>query len=231
MIPTQTIEAIRERVDIVDVIGQYVSLRRSGQNFKGLCPFHSERTPSFNVHPGKRTFRCFGCNIGGDVFSFVARIERIDFFGAVKLLASEVGVELHSGPVSRRMRAQQRKERRLALAVERYAALERGTLCEYAGRVRAIDRLEAFAAFCLKDSFRARLDDSNELAEFWWSALARVYAARWHALAAWLLIAFGGEDERQRFVLYSGERPGLIASVLDAGGVVDDRQHWRELVA
>lgn len=72
MIPKQTVKAIRERADIVDVIGQYVALRWSGQNLKGLCPFHPEKTPSFAVHPVRQIFRCFGCNVAGDVFTFVA---------------------------------------------------------------------------------------------------------------------------------------------------------------
>ena len=85
-------EEIRARNDIVDTIGGYVQLKRGGSTFKGLCPFHKEKTPSFNVDPRKQAFYCFGCGQGGDVFAFIMAIEGVDFITAMKLLASKSGV-------------------------------------------------------------------------------------------------------------------------------------------
>ena len=72
-------EEIRAANDIVDVISQYVTLKRSGRNYFGLCPFHREKSPSFSVSPDRQYFHCFGCNKGGDVFTFVSEIERLSF--------------------------------------------------------------------------------------------------------------------------------------------------------
>ena len=87
-------EEIRSANDIVDVISQYVTLKRSGRNFFGLCPFHKEKSPSFSVSPDRQYFHCFGCNKGGDVFTFVSEIERISFKETIELLAERAGIEL-----------------------------------------------------------------------------------------------------------------------------------------
>src|SRR4030081_2334718 len=85
---------IKARLDIVDVIGGYVPLQRSGREFKGLCPFHAEKTPSFTVSQELQVWYCFGCQEGGDLFKFIERIERIDFRQALEMLAERAGVEL-----------------------------------------------------------------------------------------------------------------------------------------
>jgi DNA primase len=92
--PQQFIEDLKQRVDIVDVIQQFVSLKKSGASYKGLCPFHNERTPSFNVNRDKGFFHCYGCNAGGDVIKFLELHERIGFQDAVKQLAQRVGLSL-----------------------------------------------------------------------------------------------------------------------------------------
>ena len=79
-----TLEQIRAASDIVDVIGSYLPLKRAGANFVALCPFHKEKSPSFNVNPQRQIFHCFGCHKGGDVFSFVKEYESLDFVEAVK---------------------------------------------------------------------------------------------------------------------------------------------------
>ena len=89
-----TVQQIKDRLSIVDVISQYVKLERGGQNFRARCPFHAERTPSFFVSPERGTYHCFGCNLGGDIFSFVEQIEGLDFKGALKVLAEKAGVPL-----------------------------------------------------------------------------------------------------------------------------------------
>ena len=82
-----TLEQIRAASDIVDVIGTYIPLKRAGANFTALCPFHKEKSPSFNVNPHKQIFHCFGCHKGGDVFTFVKEYENIGFTDAVRRLA------------------------------------------------------------------------------------------------------------------------------------------------
>ncbi len=89
-----SVEQIRERLDIVDLIGQHVNLRKTGRNFKGLCPFHQEKTPSFIVFPDNQTFHCFGCGAGGDAFNFVMQLEHVDFRQALEQLAARTGVDL-----------------------------------------------------------------------------------------------------------------------------------------
>lgn len=88
------VEAIRSALDIVQVVGESVKLRKSGANFVGLCPFHQEKTPSFAVHPAKQIFHCFGCGVGGDVFKFVMLLENITFPEAVERLAEKASVRL-----------------------------------------------------------------------------------------------------------------------------------------
>ncbi len=88
------IEEIKANTDIVDVISQYVVLKRHGRNYFGLCPFHNEKSPSFSVSETKQIFHCFGCGVGGDVIGFVKKIENIDFKEAVEMLADRVNIEL-----------------------------------------------------------------------------------------------------------------------------------------
>jgi DNA primase len=93
-IPSETIEQIAAGNDIVDVIGSYFPLKRAGANFKALCPFHQEKTPSFMVSPGRQTFHCFGCGAGGSVFRFVMEYEHVDFPSAVRKLATRAGITI-----------------------------------------------------------------------------------------------------------------------------------------
>jgi len=88
------LEEIRNRCDIVDIISEYVHLKPAGKGFKGLCPFHGEKTPSFMVSPEKQLFHCFGCGEGGNVFNFLMKYEKFSFFEAVKMLAKKSGVSL-----------------------------------------------------------------------------------------------------------------------------------------
>jgi len=88
------ISRVRESVDIVDLVSGYVSLKKTGKNFTGLCPFHSEKTPSFNVNPDKQIFHCFGCGVGGDVFKFLELQEGLNFPEALKKVADRAGITL-----------------------------------------------------------------------------------------------------------------------------------------
>lgn len=92
--PREWIDSVRERSDIVELIGSYVTLRRAGSNYTGLCPFHSERTPSFTVFPDTQSFFCFGCEAGGDAFTFVMRFENLEYPEAVEFLAKRAGIQI-----------------------------------------------------------------------------------------------------------------------------------------
>ena len=94
MIPEDIINEIKYRNDIETAVSQYVNLKRRGKNLVGLCPFHSEKTPSFTVYPENGSFYCFGCGVGGDVFTFTGLIENLDYMESIKLLAERSGISL-----------------------------------------------------------------------------------------------------------------------------------------
>ncbi len=110
MASNQKIQEIRERLDIVQVIGASVALKKQGQRYLGLCPFHAEKTPSFSVSPDKGLFYCFGCHAGGDAFAFVMRHEGLDFNEAARRLAERVGIALDAQSEARQARRREEDE-------------------------------------------------------------------------------------------------------------------------
>jgi len=100
-------DRVKQQADIVRVVGEYVRLKKNGQNFTGLCPFHSEKTPSFAVHPVKQIYHCFGCGVGGDVFKFVMEMDKCDFMEAVRSVADKCGIAI---PRSREQSPEERRE-------------------------------------------------------------------------------------------------------------------------
>lgn len=105
-IPDDIKNRIRDRVDIADVVGRHVSLRRAGQNLVGLCPFHQEKSPSFSVSPSKQMFYCFGCKAGGDVFAFLTKITGATFPEVLRELGEKVGIVVEESPAERMQRGQ-----------------------------------------------------------------------------------------------------------------------------
>ncbi|MGH8015379.1 MAG: CHC2 zinc finger domain-containing protein, partial [Candidatus Zixiibacteriota bacterium] len=94
MIPQETIEQIRQATDIVDVIGEFVRLKKRGKNYTALCPFHTERTPSFSVSQDKQIYHCFGCGKGGNSFTFLMEHERMSFIETVRYLAKKANITI-----------------------------------------------------------------------------------------------------------------------------------------
>src|SRR5437763_14206670 len=116
---TSLIETIKAKIDVVEEIGLVVVLSKSGKSYKGLCPFHNERTPSFHVFPESQTWQCFGCHEGGDVFTFVEKQQGLDFREALQYLAEKAGVSIEEQHSSRspeeegEVRAAKERRRRL----------------------------------------------------------------------------------------------------------------------
>jgi DNA primase len=100
-------DRVKQQADIVRVIGEYVQLKKAGQNFRGLCPFHSEKSPSFNVHPTRQIYHCFGCGVGGDVFKFVMEMEKCPFPEAIRIVAEKCGIAV---PAPRERSPEERRE-------------------------------------------------------------------------------------------------------------------------
>ncbi len=119
-IPEEKIEEIKNAADIVEVVSDYVLLKKTGKNYSGLCPFHAEKDASFTVSPAKQIFHCFGCNTGGNVFNFLIRHDGVSFPEAVRLLARRYGIDLPVRKMSQAMR-EQISEREKLLAINRMA--------------------------------------------------------------------------------------------------------------
>ena len=115
-------DRVKQQADIVRIIGEYVRLKKAGQNFVGLCPFHNEKTPSFNVHPVRQIYHCFGCGVGGDVFKFVMEMEKVEFLDAVRVVAEKCGIPV---PQRKPRSPEERREvsqRKVLLELHRDAA-------------------------------------------------------------------------------------------------------------
>lgn len=120
-IPQEVIEEINRRVDILDLVGRYVRLKRTGRNYIGLCPFHSEDTPSFTVTPDKQIFYCFGCAKGGGAINFLMEIENLSYPEAVRKLAAELNIAIPEKPLSP-AEEKRRQERNISLKLHELAA-------------------------------------------------------------------------------------------------------------
>jgi DNA primase len=200
LIPNETVSLIRERVDIVEVIGESVELKRAGASFKGLCPFHQEKTPSFNVNPARQMFHCFGCGVGGDVISFVMNYEGRTFSDAVRELGERIGIEVEEVRESSRARSERGKQS--------------------AERERLIDVMEIAAAFYARQleaergrGARAYLE-SRAIPQEMIAEFGLGYApAEWDALVG----ALGGLGVSQD----EAERAGLVAPRRSGGGHYD----------
>src|SRR3984885_10428217 len=114
-------DRVKQQADIVRVIGEYVRLKKSGQNFTGLCPFHAEKSPSFAVHPTKQIYHCFGCQVGGDVFKFVMEMEKCPFPEAIRIVAEKCGIAVPAPREHSPEERQQNQQRTVILEMHRAA--------------------------------------------------------------------------------------------------------------
>jgi DNA primase len=120
-IKDESVERVKAAMEILPLVEDVVRLRKAGSTYKGLCPFHQERTPSFTVSPARGTFKCFGCGEGGDAITFVEKTENVDFVGAIELLARRFGVELEYEEASPEQVQKRQREERLRALLERAA--------------------------------------------------------------------------------------------------------------
>jgi DNA primase len=125
-----SVEAVKSASDILPLVEDYVRLRKAGGTYKGLCPFHQERTPSFTVTPARGTFKCFGCGEGGDAITFVEKIEQTDFVGAIESLAKRFGVPIEYEELSPEAESARRRRERLLQLLERAAGFYERMLWE-----------------------------------------------------------------------------------------------------
>jgi DNA primase len=114
-------ERVKQQADIVRVIGEYVRLKKSGQNFTGLCPFHAEKSPSFAVHPTKQIYHCFGCGVGGDVFKFVMEMDKVAFPEAIRVVAEKCGIAIPRPKTSSPEERKEIQQRTLLVEMHREA--------------------------------------------------------------------------------------------------------------
>jgi DNA primase len=108
-IKDSSVEGVKAAAEILPLVEDYVRLRKAGGTYKGLCPFHQERTPSFTVTPARGTFKCFGCGEGGDAIAFVEKVENVDFVGAIEHLAKRFGVQIEYEEISPEAEAARRR--------------------------------------------------------------------------------------------------------------------------
>jgi DNA primase len=120
-IKDESVERVKATMEILPLVEDVVRLRKAGSTYKGLCPFHQERTPSFTVSPARGTFKCFGCGEGGDAITFVEKTENVDFVGAIELLARRFGVELEYEEASPEQEQKRKRDDRLRALLERAA--------------------------------------------------------------------------------------------------------------
>lgn len=157
-----TVAEIKERLSVQDIVAPYMKLKRAGKSLVGLCPFHKEKTPSFHVSSERGSWHCFGCGLGGDGFSFIEKIEGVDFKGALKILAEKAGVTIeYSGGASKE--DQSKKERLRALmsrASEWYVSKLAGSLAEQYAKQRGLsdETIRVWRLGYAPDAWRALLE-------------------------------------------------------------------------
>ncbi len=208
------VQQIKDRINIVEVIGQYVQLRKAGRNYSGRCPFHNERTPSFMVSPERGTYMCFGCGEKGDVFSFVQKIDGLDFYTVLKQLADKAGVELvprsHNPKAAEERAQEQEHDERLRAVCEAAVGYfeaelkKRPDVLEYLHTRGVSD--ESIAAWRLG------------YAPATWDSLAKHLVAQGFGNPDIVDAGFGIRSEKRQGEIFDRFRGRIIFPIFDAGG-------------
>lgn len=217
-IPDDKVQEVRDRVDIVDLVGRYVELRRSGRNYVGLCPFHQERSPSFNVNPAIKGYKCFGCGAGGDAIRFVMEIEGKGFVEAIRKLAELYGVSLpaRAGGAAE---GPDRSERDDAYLLMRTAAeLYRAILLEAPEGAAGRAYLEA-RGITPESAAAFGLGYAPAPSEAGWDRLARVVQGKGMPMALAQKLGLVKASER-RGSAYDAFRGRLMFPVVQPGGEI-----------
>jgi len=215
--PPEFVSDLRSRIDIVELVGDYVALTKSGVNYKGLCPFHGEKTPSFTVHQGKAIFHCFGCGVGGDAISFLRQIENLSYPETLVRLAARAGIDIspyerRQGSVEAQAKARSEREnleRAVACAQNFFTTLLQANLNGGVGlylKKRGIDPVQAkaFGLGFAPDSWSSLKDE-----------LGRQRIDERVAVAAGLLVQKEGSNRS-----YDRFRDRLIFPIRDVSGTV-----------
>ncbi|MDP2652146.1 MAG: DNA primase, partial [bacterium] len=160
---TDTVQEIKDKLNIQEIIAPYVKLHRAGKSLVGLCPFHKEKTPSFHVSLERGSWHCFGCGLGGDGFSFIEKIENVDFKGALKILAEKAGVTIEYSGGGAREEDKSKKERlreAMSQASEWYAEKFAGSPAEIYAKKRQLsdDTIRNWRLGYAPDAWRALLE-------------------------------------------------------------------------
>jgi DNA primase len=227
MASEDAIRQIRERLDLVEVIGQYATLKKTGRTYSGISPFRSERTPSFHVWPETQTWRDFGSNEGGDLFTFIMKIENLDFKDALTLLAERAGVTLSRTPEKKT--ASEEEERR-----ERLFALNEAAALFYQNLLRVHPQGQPGRAYLAKRGISAEIAEEFQLgyAPDEWETLTRYLGGRGHNLDDALAIGLLSQREggkgpydrfRGRFIFPIRDRQGKVVG-FGGRALRDDQQ-------
>lgn len=203
-----TVTQIKDRLSITEVISPYVKLTRAGRSLRGLCPFHKEKTPSFHVSPERGTWHCFGCGLGGDAFSFIEKVEGVDFKGALRILAEKAGVPLEYAPQDRDSSA--KKERLYALMAQAsdwyQSQLKDSEAYTYAKSRGLTD--ESIVGWKLGYAPNA------------WRALLEALTAEGYGVAELLAVGLVKEAEGKQGTYYDRFRHRLLFPIRDSAGRV-----------
>ncbi|HCR52378.1 TPA: DNA primase [Candidatus Kaiserbacteria bacterium] len=206
---TDSVAQIKERLNIQDIIAPYVKLKRAGRSLVGLCPFHKEKTPSFHVSPERGTWHCFGCGLGGDGFSFIEKVEGVDFKGALKILAEKAGVTIEYQGSGNREDASKKERLRslMSRASEWYAGKLPGSPAEAYAKARSMT----------EETIRAwRLGHAPEA----WRALLEALTTEGFTIEELLSTGLIKEADGKKGTYYDRFRNRLVFPIRDTAGRV-----------
>jgi hypothetical protein len=230
-ISPEAIEGVRNAIRLEDVIAERIPLRRSGKVFVGSCPWHQSKSGrSFAVYPEQQSWRCWGCAVGGDVFSFFERFASISFPAAVRLVAKLAGIELDGGSVSEDASEQVSAHSELAQVEEQITEILNAEYLRIARELDRTNRLEVQAGFRVAELSEGATGRFPDETEFCWLALACAHAVLPRLDAEYCLLAFGKPADREQFAAAdAASRKAMIDEILEDGYERDVRNYRWEV--